>query len=156
VSPPCHRASLLVRWFGLPCGHSTRPPRARQRSAFVAWRNVLEESRHDTIAAKTTYTSLLGLERPLESRWARERAELWGRSSPSRCQAPKLREWRFPNSSFLSYFCGSLSEPQGVRHSDLCLSCNVHPGNARTHDVGFVWNALGTPLISRGHRDGEK
>src|SRR5437667_9327439 len=26
VSPPCHRASLLVRWFGLPCGHSRRPP----------------------------------------------------------------------------------------------------------------------------------
>jgi hypothetical protein len=34
VSPPCHRASLLVRWFGLPCGHSTRAFWSKQRCAF--------------------------------------------------------------------------------------------------------------------------
>jgi len=70
--------------------------------------------------------------------------------------APKFGAGRFPNCSLLSYFCGSLSEPQGERLGDLCLSRAVHPGNLRTQDLVSERGAPRTPLLSRSLRGRQK
>jgi hypothetical protein len=70
--------------------------------------------------------------------------------------APTLCALQSLSCSLLSYFCSSLSEPRGERDSDLCCSCDVHPGNTRTQQVGREHGASRTPLLSRSHRERQK
>jgi hypothetical protein len=70
--------------------------------------------------------------------------------------APTLCALQFLSCSLLSCFCGSMSEPRGERDSDLCLSCDVHHGNAKTQEMGDAHGASRTPLLSRSHREQQK
>ena len=70
----------------------------------------------------------VGLERPHELLWARNRAQKWGRSSPIRCFVrAQIDRYAMYNLFRFGLFRKSESDAKGDGWGDLCLSCTVHP-----------------------------
>jgi hypothetical protein len=77
--------------------------------------------------AKHRKESPLGLERPQASLWPRNRAENWGRSSPTKGFARVQIDRRaVRNLLFLGHLLDRRGEREGDGSGDLCLSCTRH------------------------------
>ena len=80
----------------------------------------------------------VGLERPHELLWARNRAQKWGRSSPIPCfVCAQIDRHAMRNFFCFGLFRKSKGELKGDGWGELCVSCTVHP-----QKIAFAQNRL--------------
>ena len=130
VSPPCHRATLASRWFGLPWRHTTRTRRAKQRLVSIANRSDLDRRRH------SYYRNRQNTVRNLSLRAGATPRTFWAAESRKSGVAPArfgvFSTVTFPFTAFyISYSSKKLLAPQGEETGEdeggVCSPYLLHP-----------------------------